>query len=113
MTYFVPSVLAGRTKHEIHVGDTYDKQICLILFSGAARDRRGRPSGCRLWEPPLTEIPGIDLSELSPEQKTVALQRLNADRFTCGCDLTLAYCIIDEEPCPREAAVLLEAQEIV
>ena len=44
-------------------------------------------------------IPGIDLAKLSPAQRTQALERLNADACTCGCDLTLARCRVDDPTC--------------
>ena len=46
-----------------------------------------------------TEIPGLDLSQLTAEQKGAALQRLNADGCTCGCQLTLAQCRINDSAC--------------
>ena len=46
-----------------------------------------------------TEIPGLDLSHLSPEKKEVALQRLNQDECVCGCELTLAQCRINDTAC--------------
>ena len=46
-----------------------------------------------------TEIPGLDLSRLTPEQKEVALQRLNEDSCVCGCRLTLAQCRINDAAC--------------
>jgi cytochrome c biogenesis protein CcmG/thiol:disulfide interchange protein DsbE len=44
-------------------------------------------------------IPGLDLSKLAPEKKRTALQRLNAERCTCGCKLTLAQCRINDPAC--------------
>ncbi|PYQ69472.1 MAG: hypothetical protein DMG01_29115, partial [Acidobacteria bacterium] len=35
-------------------------------------------------------IPGVDLSKLSPAKRTEALEKLNAKPCTCGCDLTVA-----------------------
>jgi thiol-disulfide isomerase/thioredoxin len=46
-----------------------------------------------------TEIPGLDLSGLRPEQKTVALKRLNEEGCTCGCMLTIAQCRINDASC--------------
>ena len=46
-----------------------------------------------------TEIPGLDLSQLTPEQKETALQRLNEDGCSCGCQLTLAQCRINDSAC--------------
>ncbi len=46
-----------------------------------------------------TKIPGVDLSGLSTEQRSTALQRLNAEACTCGCDLSVAKCRIDDPNC--------------
>ena len=37
-----------------------------------------------------TEIPGLEMSKLTPDARRTALERLNADHCTCGCGLTLA-----------------------
>jgi thiol-disulfide isomerase/thioredoxin len=57
-----------------------------------------------------TEIPGIDLSKLTPAQKSEVLKRLNTERCTCGCGLTLAQCRINDPTCPVS---LPAAQKIV
>ena len=46
-----------------------------------------------------TEIPGVDLSVLSPARKEEALRRLNSDGCPCGCQLTLAQCRINDAAC--------------
>jgi hypothetical protein len=46
-----------------------------------------------------TELPGLDMSGLRPEQKTVALKRLNEEGCTCGCMLTIAQCRINDASC--------------
>jgi thiol-disulfide isomerase/thioredoxin len=46
-----------------------------------------------------TEIPGVDLSVLTPPQKEAALKQLNTDHCTCGCNLTLAQCRINDPKC--------------
>jgi hypothetical protein len=46
-----------------------------------------------------TELPGVDLSALDPEQKMAALHALNANGCTCGCTLTLAQCRIYDSAC--------------
>src|SRR5579863_3504668 len=46
-----------------------------------------------------TELPGVDLSKLTPEQKKVVLHRFNADTCTCGCKFTLAQCRIWDSVC--------------
>jgi thiol-disulfide isomerase/thioredoxin len=46
-----------------------------------------------------TELPGVDLSKLTPEQKKLVLHRFNADACTCGCKFTLAQCRIWDSAC--------------
>ena len=46
-----------------------------------------------------TEIPGVDLSVLTPEQREEVLRRVNADGCPCGCSLTLAQCRINDSAC--------------
>jgi thiol-disulfide isomerase/thioredoxin len=47
-----------------------------------------------------TELPGVDLSGLTPAQKSAVLKRLNSETCTCGCALTLAQCRINDTACP-------------
>ena len=44
-------------------------------------------------------IPGIDLAALPAAKRTEALQKLNAQSCTCGCDLTVARCRVDDPSC--------------
>jgi thiol-disulfide isomerase/thioredoxin len=46
-----------------------------------------------------TEIPGVNLDVLTPDQKTVALNRLNDEPCDCGCGLTIAQCRINDSTC--------------
>lgn len=46
-----------------------------------------------------TQLPGVDLSKLTPEQRTVALHKFNAEGCTCGCGYTLAQCRIWDRNC--------------
>jgi thiol-disulfide isomerase/thioredoxin len=46
-----------------------------------------------------TSIPGVDLTKLSVERRTEALQKLNSEPCTCGCDLTIARCRVDDPAC--------------
>jgi thiol-disulfide isomerase/thioredoxin len=46
-----------------------------------------------------TEIPGIDMAAIPASRRTEALQKLNADDCTCGCDLSVAKCRIDDPTC--------------
>jgi len=47
-----------------------------------------------------TELPGVDFSKLTPDQKRFALKRLNTQICDCGCRLTLAQCRINDTSCP-------------
>ena len=46
-----------------------------------------------------TEIPGVDLSVLTPEQREEVLRRVNEEGCPCGCSLTLAQCRINDSAC--------------
>jgi thiol-disulfide isomerase/thioredoxin len=46
-----------------------------------------------------TEIPGLDLTMLTAEQKTIALNRLNDEPCDCGCGFTIAQCRINDSTC--------------
>jgi thiol-disulfide isomerase/thioredoxin len=46
-----------------------------------------------------SELPGVDLSKLTPQQKQAALHRFNAEGCTCGCNFTLAQCRIYDRNC--------------
>jgi thiol-disulfide isomerase/thioredoxin len=43
----------------------------------------------------VLEIPGVDLSGLSPDQRGAALEKLNSVSCTCGCELSVAKCRVD------------------
>jgi thiol-disulfide isomerase/thioredoxin len=45
------------------------------------------------------EIPGIDLTKLSGDQRTTVLMALNDEACKCGCGLTVAKCRIDDPNC--------------
>jgi len=52
-----------------------------------------------------TELPEVDFTGLSPEQKKQALRRLNSEDCVCGCKLTLAQCRVDDTTCPVSKAI--------
>src|ERR1700730_15091870 len=53
-----------------------------------------------------SQLPGVDLSQLTPEQKTVALHKFNAESCTCGCNFTLAQCRIYDRGCKVSQAAI-------
>jgi hypothetical protein len=52
-----------------------------------------------------TSLPGVDFTGLTPEQKKVALKRMNSEICDCGCRLTLAQCRINDTTCPVSKAL--------
>lgn len=60
-----------------------------------------------------TELPGVDLSKLTPAQKKAAFRQLNEQKCTCGCDLTLAQCRINDTSCPVSAGLANQVVEKV
>jgi thiol-disulfide isomerase/thioredoxin len=60
-----------------------------------------------------TSIPGVDLSALTEAQKEKALTRMNTERCTCGCGLTVAQCRINDSTCdvslPQARQIALDA----
>jgi len=59
-----------------------------------------------------TELPGVDFSGLSAQQKLAALRAFNAESCSCGCKLTLAQCRIYDSAChvSRERTAAIVAQ---
>jgi len=57
-----------------------------------------------------TMLPGVDTSELNPDQRNAALHKFNAESCSCGCKFTLAQCRIYDPACQmskdRTAAIV-------
>ena len=47
----------------------------------------------------ITELPGVNLKGLTPQQKRLALKRMNSENCMCGCKMTIAQCRINESTC--------------
>ena len=45
------------------------------------------------------EIPGVDLTKMTPAQRTEAIKAMNSENCTCGCELTIAACRINDPSC--------------
>ncbi len=66
----------------------------------ASIERVDQAQGLKLDNGALAmEIPGVDLAALSPAKRGEALQKLNSQGCTCGCDLTVARCRVDDPTC--------------
>jgi thiol-disulfide isomerase/thioredoxin len=46
-----------------------------------------------------TDLPDVDMNKLTPQQKQIALKRMNSETCTCGCGLTMAQCRINDSTC--------------
>jgi thiol-disulfide isomerase/thioredoxin len=46
-----------------------------------------------------TELPGVNFNGLTPQQKRLALKRMNSENCICGCKMTIAQCRINESSC--------------
>jgi len=85
-------VNAGVLEQETRFLASLDTGITVDLVE---EDRHGRLVNAAQ----ATEIPGLDLTILTVEQRVTALQRLNEEGCTCGCQLTLAQCRINDSSC--------------
>jgi thiol-disulfide isomerase/thioredoxin len=66
----------------------------------AAIEQVDRAEGLKLENgAQLMEIPGVELASLAPATRAEALQKLNSEACTCGCDLTIAKCRVDDPAC--------------
>ena len=45
-------------------------------------------------------LPEVDFSELSEDQKQAVLDDVNREYCSCGCSLTLAQCVVTDSTCP-------------
>ncbi len=61
-------------------------------------------------EAQITDIPGVDLSGYPGERRVEIVQALNSEKCTCGCDLSVAKCRVDDPSCTVSLPV---AQTIV
>src|SRR4051812_6358002 len=78
----------------------YEARALAGLAVDAAIEAVGQAQGLKLENgAQLMSIPGIDLAALPAAKRTEALQKLNAQPCTCGCDLTVAKCRVDDPGC--------------
>ena len=85
----------------LHAGVTELETRALAgLPVNAAIEHVDRSEGLKLDNTAqLMEIPGVELASLSKAKRGEALQKLNATSCTCGCDLTVAKCRVDDPSC--------------
>jgi cytochrome c biogenesis protein CcmG/thiol:disulfide interchange protein DsbE len=93
--------LAQRHVGLLNAGETeLEAQVLTGLNTNVRVERVDDPVKAKLENAAQAkEIPGVDLTKLTPEKRTAAIQALNADDCTCGCGLTLAACRINDPEC--------------
>jgi hypothetical protein len=47
----------------------------------------------------IRSIPGIDLAAVPASKRAEVLEKLNTEPCTCGCELTVARCRVDDPTC--------------
>jgi thiol-disulfide isomerase/thioredoxin len=55
-----------------------------------------------------TDLPDVDFKGLKPEQKRLALKRMNSENCTCGCKLTIAQCRINDSSCSTSQKLAMQ-----
>lgn len=60
-----------------------------------------------------TELPGVDLTGLTPEKKAALLKQLNRQRCTCDCTRSVASCRNNHGSCSLSLAAARQAVEAV
>jgi hypothetical protein len=92
------------TKHSgLYPKDAYDQEIRSLLgMPTYARVETFVDTGQLFLKNAAnaTELPGVSFKGLTAEQKKHALRRLNSESCTCGCDLTLSQCRVNDTGCP-------------
>jgi hypothetical protein len=58
----------------------------------------------------FTALPGLELASLSKERRNHVLLRLNMEPCPCGCNTSLAYCLVSHARCGKCKEL---AQEII
>jgi hypothetical protein len=61
----------------------------------------------------FTELPGLELASLIKERRNHVLLRLNMEPCPCGCNTSLAYCVVSHARCGKckELAQKIIAEE--
>lgn len=60
-----------------------------------------------------TDLPGVDFSGLTEDQRSAALHKMNAEGCTCGCKLTLAQCRINDTACGVSRSICAKIVEAI
>ena len=92
------------TKHSgLYPKDAYDQEIRALLGMPIhARVETFVDTGQLFLKNAAnaTELPGVSFKGLTAEQKKRALRRMNSESCTCGCQLTVSQCRVNDTGCP-------------
>jgi len=90
-------------KHEgLYPIDVYDSEIRALLGMPVdAKVETFEDTGQIFLKNAINakELPGVDFKGLTDDQKHAALKRMNSETCTCGCNLTIAQCRINDSEC--------------
>jgi cytochrome c biogenesis protein CcmG/thiol:disulfide interchange protein DsbE len=80
------------TEHEVRMlaGLPTEAQVSVMKDSGQILSDNAEP---------VTDVPDLPLSTLTPKQREEALRRLNSEKCTCGCGLIVGRCRVDDPTC--------------
>jgi protein-disulfide isomerase len=91
--FILASETAHHTRHEIIEEAFMIRFSISILFLTAVL-----LTAADEWQT-ATTLPGVDLSKLTPKQKTAALAGMREEGCPCGCDLKVAQCRVVDPNC--------------
>jgi len=79
--------------------EEYDLEIrALLKMPVQARIETVADAG-QIFPQNATELPGVDMSSLTPAQRKIVLKRMNSEACPCGCKFTIAQCRINDSKC--------------
>lgn len=77
----------------------YDLEIRALLKMPVPAHIETDADNGQVFAQNATELPGVDMSGLTPAQKKTALQRMNSENCPCGCKFTVAQCRLNDSKC--------------
>ena len=58
-------------------------------------------------------LPGVDFSPLTPAQQQTAMKIFKENGCTCGCNMKVAQCRVDDSSCSRSVALAAQAIQLL
>jgi thiol-disulfide isomerase/thioredoxin len=92
-----------------HVGlyppEVYDGEIRALLGLHVNKPVETFADTGQIFLKNASSFPGVDFKGLTPDQKKLALKRMNSELCTCGCNLTIAQCLMSDTSCATSQAL--------